>query len=179
MKIHIMGACCAGATTLGRALSERWKYPYFDTDHYFWLSSDVPFTERRTPEDRNRLLKDDLQMHTDVIVGGSLVNWAPEWETYFDFVVFLYVPPGIRLQRLKDREVERYGNAIFDNAERAILYQQFLTWASGYDDNTTNGRNLSAHRSWLSTLECPFLEINGDTTVAERIYLIEEALSGV
>lgn len=178
MKIHIVGASCAGSTTLGRALSERWKYPYFDTDYYFWLPSDVPFTRRRTVEDRIQLLKDDLQKHTDVIIGGSLVNWGAEWETYFDLVVFLYVPPAIRLQRLKDREMERYGSAIFDDPERAALYQQFLAWASGYDDNTTNGRTLNVHRHWLSNLECPVLEIDGDTTVDERIKLMDEALSG-
>lgn len=178
MKIHIMAASCAGSTTLGRVLSERWKYPYFDTDYYFWLPSDVPFTRRRTVEDRIQLLKDDLQKHIDVIVGGSLVSWGPEWETYFDLVVFLYVPPGIRLQRLKDREIERYGSAIFDDPERAALYQQFLTWASGYDDNTTNGRTLNVHRNWLSNLKCPVLEIDGDTTVDERITLMEQALSG-
>lgn len=178
MKIHIMGASCAGSTTLGQALSERWKYPYFDTDYYFWLPADVPFTQRRTPEERNQLLKTDLQPHTDVIVGGSLVSWGPEWQTYFDLVVFLYLPPAIRLQRLKNREVERYGTAIFDNPERAELYQQFLTWATSYDDSTFTGRSLQIHRQWLSTLECPVLEITGDTTVTERINLVEQALSG-
>jgi adenylate kinase family enzyme len=178
MKIHIMGASCAGSTTLGSALSERWKYPYFDTDYYFWLPADVPFTQRRTSDERNRLLKEDLQKYTDVIVGGSLLKWGAEWETYFDLVIFLYLPPAIRLERLKAREVERYGSAIFDNPERAVLYQQFLAWASGYDNNTTDGRNLASHRAWLSTLDCPVLEINGDTTVDERINLIEQALSG-
>jgi adenylate kinase family enzyme len=178
MKIHIMGASCAGSTTLGHALAKRWKYANFDTDAYFWLPTDVPFTQRRTLDERNRLLNNDLQKHTDAIVGGSLVNWGQEWQTYFDLVVFLYIPPAIRLQRLKEREIERYGAAIFDNPERAALYQQFLTWAAGYDDNTTNGRNLNAHRNWLSTLACPVLEIDGDTTINERIDLVEQALSG-
>ncbi|WP_342648437.1 AAA family ATPase [Mucilaginibacter sp. CSA2-8R] len=178
MKIHIMGASGAGSTTLGKALSERWKHPYFDTDDYFWLSSAMPFTQRRAAEERNRFLKDDLQKHKDVIVGGSLVNWGDEWKTYFNLVVFLYLPPAIRLQRLMEREVERYGTAIFDNPERAALYQQFLTWATGYDDNTTHGRTLNTHRNWLSALDCPVLEIEGDTTIDERVNLVEQTLSG-
>lgn len=179
MKIHIMGASCAGSTTLGKALAQHLNYTYFDTDDYFWLPSAVPYTIKRDTADRIAMLKADLLNIPDAIVGGSLVSWGDEWLTMFDMVVFLHIPHDIRMQRLHNREAERYGDQIFTNAFRADQYKKFTSWATGYDDNTTNGRNLNVHQLWLSKVNCPVLKIEGDTTVNERIDLIMDKLQSI
>ena len=46
-RLHILGASGSGTTTLGRALAERLTYLHFDTDDYYWLSTDPPFTAQR------------------------------------------------------------------------------------------------------------------------------------
>jgi hypothetical protein len=73
------------------------------------------------------------------------------------------------MQRLQNRELQRYGDRIFTDPERAEMYRAFKQWASGYDDNTTNGRTLQVHETWLTQLSCPVLEIKGNTTVEERV----------
>lgn len=178
MKIHIMVASCAGSTTLGRALAELWGYTYFDTDVYFWQPPDIPFTIKRTFEDRNQLLKGDLQKHQNIIVGGSLINWGEDWQTFFDLVVFLYIPQDIRLQRLKERELARYGAALTRDVQIGENYRKYLVWAAGYDNGTT-GRNLKAHQNWLKLLPCKTMEILGDTSVHERIGLIADKLNRI
>jgi len=172
MKIHIMGASCAGSTTLGNALSQQLNYPYFDTDDFFWEQTDPPFTLKRNRDKRIQMLGEALVSHPDHIVGGSLVSWGDEWLTAFDLIAFLYVPPEIRLQRLKDREFERYGNVIFTNSDRIQAYQKFVDWATAYDTNAITGRTLQVHENWLNKITCPILEIKGDTTVPQRIDLI-------
>ncbi|WP_454800963.1 adenylate kinase [Mucilaginibacter phyllosphaerae] len=179
MKIHIMGASCAGSTTLGKALAQHLNYTYFDTDDYFWLPSAVPYTLKRETANRIAMLKADLSVSPNAIVGGSLVSWGDEWLTKFDLVVFLYIPHGIRMQRLHNREVERYGEQIYSDPFRADQYKKFTDWASGYDDNTTNGRNLSVHQLWLSRVTCPLLKIEGDTSVARRIDMIMNKLQNI
>ncbi|MEN0056833.1 MAG: AAA family ATPase [Mucilaginibacter sp.] len=169
MKILIMGASCAGSTTLGAALSQKLNCPVFDTDEYFWEKSVIPFTVRRDPELRNKMILSDTAKQDNWIITGSMVSWGNVWLHTFDLVVFLYIPHHIRMQRLKAREVQRYGNQIFTDPVRAKLYQEFIQWASGYDDNTTNGRTLQVHETWLSKIKCPVLQIRGDTTVDERI----------
>ncbi|MGI4743037.1 MAG: hypothetical protein ACRYG7_48415 [Janthinobacterium lividum] len=47
MKLHILGASGVGVTPLGRAFSAALRIPYLDTDTYFWMPSDPPFTVRR------------------------------------------------------------------------------------------------------------------------------------
>lgn len=140
-----MGASCAGSTTLGKALAQHLDWPYFDTDDYFWLPSAVPYTQKRDPVERKAMLLADFEAADNVIVGGSLVSWDDSWLTKFDLVVFLLIPHEIRMQRLDAREVERYGDHIFTDPVRVQLYKDFRDWAKGYDDNTTNGRNLNVH----------------------------------
>ena len=171
-----MGASYAGSTTLGNALAEQLSMPYFDTDDYFWEPSDVPYTIKRAPAQRVLMLKQDIATNKNCIVGGSLVSWGEEWKEMFDLVVFLYVPPEIRLQRLKAREVERYGDALHTNPERALLYKDFIAWAAKYDDRTFSGRNIQVHEDWLRDLNCITLEIRGDTTVKKRLELVKEQI---
>ncbi|MRG48739.1 adenylate kinase [Chitinophaga sp. SYP-B3965] len=164
MKILIFGASGAGSTTQGKDLSAVLNIPYFDTDHYFW---EVQFTEKRDPAIRNKMLKADLAKQESFIVGGSLVSWGDEWTSIFDFAVFLYLPPAIRLERLKKRELERYGDSIHTDPERKKLHEEFMDWAASYDTDTPR-RSLAVHEAWMKKLTCPILAIKEDLSVAER-----------
>lgn len=176
MKIHILGASCAGSTTLGKALSTRLNIPYFDTDYFFWEKSVVPYTLKRDPLLRNQLLKDELSQSENYIVGGSLVSWGEEWKQMFDLAVFLYVPKETRMERLVQREIERYGNDIYDDPQRHKLFLEFIDWASKYDDRAFTGRNIGIHERWLAGVNCPVIKIEGDTTVAERLKRVAEVV---
>lgn len=173
MKIHIMGASCAGSTTLGNALSEKSGVPYFDTDEFFWEKSEVPYTMRRDALMRSKMLQEAILTSDECIVGGSLISWGEHWLSTFDLVVFLYVPKEIRMGRLVQRELERYGDIIFTDPERSRLFRKFYDWASKYDDRDFTGRNVGIHEEWLSKVSCRIIEIRGDTTVKERIQKVE------
>jgi len=172
MKIHIMGASCAGSTTLGNALSEKLGIPYFDTDDFFWERSEVPYTVRRDALTRSRMLREAISRVDSYIVGGSLISWGEQWLSTFDLVVFLHVPKEIRMQRLVNRELERYGDIIYKDPERSRLFKEFYDWASRYDDRDFTGRNIGVHEEWLSKVSCQVVAIRGDTTVEERLGVI-------
>ncbi len=177
MKVHLFGASGAGVTTLGEALSAQLDVPYFDTDTYFWLPTEPPFTQRRPAAARDALLARDLARHPSWLLGGSLVGWDEHWLTAFDLAVFLWLPPALRLARLRQREAERYGDAIRADPARAAQSRAFLAWAAGYDDNTSGGsRTLANHTSWLARFTCPVLELRGDLTVAERTAHVQTKL---
>lgn len=179
MKIHILGASCAGTTTLGEALSARLNIPYFDTDRFFWEKSAVPYTVKRDPKLRNQMLKNELNQTESYIVGGSLVSWGDEWKQMFNLAVFLYLPKEIRMERLVKREIKRYGNDIYDDPQRHKLFLEFMDWASKYDDRSFTGRNIGIHETWLASVKCPVMKIEGDTTVAERLERILAVINRV
>lgn len=180
MKLHIFGASGSGVTTLGHALSEALRIPYFDSDDYFWEYSTPPFTVRRPPAERDAALAADLAQQPSWILGGSIVGWGEQWLAAFDGVVFLWLPPVLRLERLRQREYERYGDIIFADSGRAAQTQAFLIWAAGYDDGSCGGsRTLANHTDWLSRFTCPVRELRGNLTVAQRLQSIQEWLPAV
>jgi adenylate kinase family enzyme len=178
MKIHIFGASGAGSTTQGRDLSTVLHIPYFDTDNYFWEVSDPPFTIKRSLEKRNEMLWADLAKQESWIIGGSLVNWGEAWNTAFDLAVFMYIPPAVRLERLRKRELERYGDIIYTDPERNRQYNEFMDWAADYDTNTTR-RSLVTHKQWIGKLTCPVLIIEEDLSVEEKRKLIVQKIHAI
>jgi len=169
MKIHIFGASGSGTTTLGKALHTALGYRHLDADDYYWEKTEPPFQVKVPLEKRNRIITKDFLAQENCIISGSMVSWGKEWASIFDLYVFLYLPPDIRMQRLKDREIERYGVALKTNEKFRADSKAFLTWASQYDDGTFKGRSLAIHLDWIKVLEGEVLKIEGDTTVAERV----------
>jgi uridine kinase len=136
----------------------------------------VPFTVKRNFQDRNALLKKAISQEANWIIGGSMVSWEPEWRQAFDLVVFLWLPASIRLNRLRNREFDRYGEVIFKDPVRNKHYEAFIAWASRYDDPAFEGRSLVAHQAWLQQLNCPVLEIKGDFSVSFRAQKVIEKI---
>lgn len=169
-----MGASCSGVSTLGQQLSTTLNIPYLDSDHFFWEESAVPFTVRRDPKTRNILLNEELNKGSSWIIGGSLINWSMELE--FDLIIFLLIPKEIRIDRLKKRELEKYGNIIYEDPIRNEQFLEFINWAAGYDDNTARGRTLLAHKEWLKGQTCDVLELVGDLSVEERVQKVNTTI---
>ncbi len=169
MRIHILGASGSGTTTLGQHLYERTGIPHFDSDYYYWLPTSPPFLEKRDPAERLALLRKDLTGLKSYLLTGSVIQWGDALKSEFDLVIFLHVPPEIRLERLRRRELERYGAVIHTNPERNRQYEEFMTWAAGYDREDFSGRSKVSQERWLEGLECHLLRIEGDTTIEERV----------
>ena len=162
-KIHIFGASGSGTTSIAKLLCNRLGYNHFDSDSYFWMPTADPFTVQRPSEERLELMKKDLSSTESWILSGSITGWADELASFFDLVVFVYVPQDIRLDRLKKREYERYGNEILEDGARYEATKEFLDWAASYDSGTFIGRSLTKHEKWLEGINCKVLRIENDT----------------
>jgi adenylate kinase family enzyme len=171
-RIHILGASGSGTTTLGRALAERLQCPHFDTDDYFWLPTDPPFTHQRERTQRQRLLMDNLTAHDSWVVSGSLCGWGDVAIPLFALVVFLWVPHDVRMARLRKREFARFGERILPGGDMYESSQAFLRWAASYDEGGLDIRSRRLHDQWLSTLPCPILCIEGEYTIEEPLAVL-------
>ena len=94
----------------------------------------------------------------DWVLSGSLDEWGRPVIALFDLVVFLYAPTDIRLQRLRERE-----------ARRGWVDEEFIEWASHYDDGTHEGHNLPRHQRRLDALVGPVLRLDGTLSVTELV----------
>jgi len=176
-RIHIVGASGAGTTTIGRALANALAVSHHDTDDFFWLPTTPPYRELRPVADRLRLMTELFLGQADWVLSGSLDDWGARIASLFDLVVFLSVPAEVRVNRLRDREARRFGaDAVGPEGWRHRETEQFIEWASHYEDGTREGRKLARHEAWLCTLSCPVLRLDATRSVKD---LVEDILAVV
>jgi adenylate kinase family enzyme len=166
MRILVTGASGSGTTTLGRALATRLRCAFYDADDYYWLPSDPPFRCKQDPTLRASRLLQDLQNASIAVLAGSILNWGAQLEESFSLIVFLTLAAEIRVARLREREIQRFGRV--DPA--------FLAWAAQYDEGSLEGRSRLKHETWLAKRSCKVLRIDGDTSTEWRVGRVLEVL---
>ena len=172
-KIHILGAAGSGTSTLGASLAKVLPYTHLDTDDYFWITK---FTEQRPIPERKQTLSEDLLHYEKWILSGAVCGWGDSFNSCFDLVIFLWVPPEIRIARLQKREVERYGKEARFGGSKYGQSQVFLEWASLYDQAGIEVRSKILHEHWMAELSCPILRIEGDYSVEEQVAMVLDYL---
>lgn len=80
-----------------------------------------------------------------------------------DGVVFLTADPELRMSRLREREVARYGEV--DDAAHAAFFE----WARSYDNPTFTGRSRMRHERWLETTSRPVLRLDGGAPLGHLV----------
>ena len=178
-RIHIMGASGAGVTSLGRALADALAIPHHDTDDYLWQPTTPPFQKTRERADRLRLMNEMFLPRAEWALSGSLAGWGDAIIPAFDLVVFVTTPKEIRLQRLRAREAMRYGaNAVAPGGWRHKDTEEFIAWASNYEDGDLASRSLAMHEAWLAALPCPVLRLDGSRPLPELVAEVRGAIGG-
>ncbi|MBB4442474.1 MULTISPECIES: ATP-binding protein [Rhizobium] len=165
VHIHVMGASGSGTTSLGLALAEKLDIAHLDTDDFFWLPTDPPFTTPRDADERIGLLLDEVARHEDWILSGSALKWGRPLEPLYDLIVFLRIDPELRMARILAREIARYGNRISPGGDMAIKSGEFLEWAASYDTAGPERRSLAAHEQWLERQTAPVLRLDSSLDI--------------
>lgn len=160
--IHIFGASGSGTTTLGRYIARQNGWTHLDSDDYFWLPTDPPYTTKRPVEERVAMMQRDIEAAEQVVISGSLVDWGELLIPYFTLCIRTVLDPAIRMDRLYRREHANFGTRIEPGGDMYEENQKFLRWAEKYDDGPPTMRTRALHDQWQQTLHCPVIML--DTT---------------
>lgn len=175
MNLHILGAPGAGVTTLGRMLAQQLGLTHFDTDDYHWFTDDVlPYRRRRNPDHRRQLMMKDFEAHPGWVLSGALCGWGDVFIPGFDRVVYCWAPVEVRLARIRERELARYGaERLAPGGDLHSVFEKFCTWAAAYDEDSGNIRSRAKELEWLEQLTCPVLRLE---TVMPPEEMLEKVL---
>jgi adenylate kinase family enzyme len=168
-RIHILGASGSGTTTLAAALAGSLGVAHVDSDRFFWLPTDPPFTTARPDAARQALAAAALPADGDWVWSGSAVKWGGDFAASLDLIVFLRLDQATRMQRLRAREGERYGERVAEGGDMAATSAAFLAWAARYDEAGPEQRSLAAHEDWLARQRAPILRLDSAAAVAELV----------
>lgn len=171
--IYLFGASGSGTTSLGKCLAARLGYRHVDADDYFWLPPKYSFTKERPPKQRVQMLRRVLSDEEAWVLSGSLTGWGEELFPLFDLAVLIYVPLDIRLERLKKREWQRYGERMLPGGDRYEAEQEFLSWAACYDTGEQSGRTFQKHKADLERFSCSTHQLENDVFETSLCQLLE------
>jgi hypothetical protein len=115
---------------------------------------------------------DDVTAQDAWVVSGSLCGWGDVAIPHFELVVFLQIPHDIRMERLRQREHQRFGERILPGGDMYEPSQAFLAWAASYDNGGLEIRSRRLHEEWLGMLPCPILCFEGEYTTEEQLAVL-------
>lgn len=170
--IHLFGASGSGTSTLGRAIADRCNYFFMDTDDYFWEPTDPPYTTKRAIPERLALMKRDIVEHENVVISGSLVDWGDELIPLFTLAIRVETDTATRIERLRAREREHFGNRIDPGGDMYENHKEFIEWAASYDEGNINMRSKTKHDEWQKLLSCPVVLVDGSLPVETNLEVI-------
>lgn len=176
--IHILGAPGSGVTTLGKATAAKLGFTHFDTDDYYWFTDDdLPYRRKRNPDHRRNLLGKDLTASENWVLSGALCGWGDVFIPDFELVVYLWLPVEIRLARIREREMRRYGaERLAPGGDLHLVFEKFLTWAAAYDTENENIRSRASELQWLQQLTCPVLRIEEEMALDTMVEIVISSL---
>ncbi len=147
-----------------------------DTDDYFWEKTHIPYTVKRPAEERLSLMNDNIEKHKNVVISGSLGGWGDPLIPCFDLAIRLHTDANIRIDRLRKREREHFGNRIDVGGDMYENHLEFIEWAKIYDNGDLTMRSKAQHDEWQKLLSCPLVLLDGNTCLEENFKKISEYL---
>lgn len=124
--IMIIGPSGSGKTTLGKIVAQKLGYLYFDVDDYIWKqNTDSPYTQMYTREEKISRLNTDIAPYEHFVMAGSMSSFHYAFDDMFKMMVFLYVEPDIRIQRVHKRAIERFGRRVLEGGDMYESHMKF------------------------------------------------------
>lgn len=177
--IHIYGASGSGTSTLGRKISEELGYKFMDTDDYYWLPANPPYTLKRSKEERLALMKKDIYEADHVVISGSLTDWGDELIPFFTLAVRLVTDTEIRIRRLIIREKQKFGDRIMPMGDLYTHHMEFIEWARKYDTGSVDMRSRAKHDEWQKLLLCRQIVLDGADVLEENFRKVQAEMNSV
>ena len=171
--IMIIGPSGSGKTTLGKKLAEMLNYPFFDVDDYIWRF-DTPelYTGMYSRQEKITRLKNAIAPYQHFVMAGSMSSFHEEFDSLFGMMVFLYVTPQIRIERLKERAIQRFGDRVMEGGDMYNSNLKFLKDNRKYE--TDGSPNMNEQKAWMSSLSCVKMELDGSENMDKNAESIAE-----
>lgn len=175
--IHIYGASGSGTTTLAKYISDKLNYLFMDTDDYFWLPTNPPYSERRDTDERIKMMKNDIAMSDRIVISGSLVDWGDELIPLFSLAIRLVTETDIRIERLRERERRYFGSRIEIGGDMHQNHCKFIEWAASYDNGGLDMRSKAKHDEWQKLLKCRQIVLDGSNDLEYNLEIVKKYLN--
>ncbi len=121
--IIVCGLNGAGKSTLGKTLAEKLHFYFIDNEDLYFPKTDPNYiyASPRTREEVEKLLFSEIKAHENFVFTSVKGDYGEAISPFFQYVVLIDVPKDIRIQRVKNRSFQKFGNRMLAGGD---LYEQ-------------------------------------------------------
>ncbi len=166
--ICICGLNGSGKTTLAGALAKELGFWHMDIERYYFDPSDNPYASPRTKDEVNRLLLEDIKRHPRFVFSAVSGDMPEAIVSLYKLVVYLDVPQPIRMERIRQRAVERFGDRVLPGGDLHEQEEHFFAFA--------RNRTPEKIEEWLKTVTCRVARLDGTEPVKANVERIRRLL---
>lgn len=121
--IIICGLNGTGKSTLGKALAESLNFHFIDNEDLYFPKTDPNYiyASPRTREEVEKLLFHEIKAHENFVFTSVKGDYGEAIYPFFQYAVLIDVPKDIRIQRVRNRSFQKFGNRMLTGGD---LYEQ-------------------------------------------------------
>ena len=167
--IQICGLNGCGKSTLGRALAESIGFHFIDNENLYFsrTNTDEPYMNPKSRKDVERLLMDEVSKHPDFVFSAVKGDYGKDIIPMYNYVVVIEVPREIRLQRVRNRSFQKFGNRMLIGGDLHDQEEAFFQMVESRRDDYIE--------DWLQTVKCPIIRVDGTKPIDENVkHIIHE-----
>lgn len=173
--IMITGSSGAGKTTLGKLAADKLGYTFVDIDDYIWRwDTKIPFTVMYSKEEKISRVMEAISDCEHFVMAGSMNSFHEHFDPFFELAVLLHADAQLRVKRVNERELQRFGKRISEVGDMHEGHLMMLENITGYDYGTGNC-TLQKHESWLESLQCKVIKLDGADPLEKNLEKLIEA----
>lgn len=170
MGIIICGLNGAGKSTLGKVLAEKLHFYFIDIENLYFPQTDFNYIydSPRTHEEVEAILLHEIKMHENFILASVKGDYGEDIYPFIQYAILLDVPKDMRLQRVKERSFQKFGNRMLLGGDLYEQEEKFFHFVESRDEDTVE--------EWVKSLKCPVIRIDGTKPIDENANFIIERI---
>jgi len=168
--IIICGLNGAGKSTLGKALAENLDFHFIDNEDLYFPKTDPNYiyVSPRNREEVENLLFHEIKANKNFVFASVKGDYGEAVYPFFQYAVLIDVPKDIRIQRVKNRSFQKFGNRMLTGGDLYEQEERFFDLVKSRSENTVE--------EWIQSLKCPIIRIDGTKSIEENVDFIIEQL---
>lgn len=169
--IIVCGLNGAGKSTLGKALAKRLDFHFIDIEDLYFPKDDPAYlyASPRTREEVSERLLREVKTHEHFVFASVKGDYGESIYPFYRVAIWIEVPKSIRMQRVKDRSYQKFGERMFPGGDLYEQEEQFFDFV--------NSREDAEVEKWVKSLGCPLIKIDGTRPAQDNIRLITEQMN--
>lgn len=169
--IIITGLNGCGKSTVCKLLAKKLNYYSMDVEDYYFIDSDIPYSKFHTHEETRKLMLEDIVQHNHFVLATVNCDWGEEITSMCKLAVVLKAPLNTRMERIKKREYEKFGDRVLKGGDLYESQHKF--------HNKVLARGEEHIAKQMQFLTCPVLKIDATLPICDIVNTIYKKCSQI